>query len=416
MNPFDSGQPQQQQSGPRGFGQNLLSALPMLLTGPAGFGATLAGLSLNDQRLGRAEQLRETRSVGMQAFQEAVARTGNPQVAFSEFMRQPEFMDLFANDPDGLAQIHKMVTTSEGVGMPRIEEVREGLEQVTYERDPATAARREIGRGPAFAPQRPLVEINTGEDRETSFATELGKVDAERFSTRLEGADRARASLPELDRMDTAIAAGRFTTGAFGNQRAFLSQVAELFGASPEDIGFGLGAPETADTLEAASAGLAVIAAQEMGRNTNMALSLVKDSFPALTRTPEGNRIIIEFGRRHARRAQQVADLSERYIAEHGTVRPGGGVPSLERAISQLDEIDPIVDDALRERILQAKASAPKKREAGAIRFGAEESGAAALAPVLPEEKTYVNPETGERIRWDSETGAWVPVVEVVPQ
>jgi len=100
--------------------------------------------------------------------------------------------------------------------------------------------------------------------------------------------------------------------------------------------------------------------AQKLGRITNMSLKFVIDALPNLTRTPEGNKILIEVMDRVADREIEIARLVNSYIGEFGTLRPEGRKSFLEASFD-LDESDPVIDDKLKQRIIEGSKKAPAK-------------------------------------------------------
>ena len=214
----------------------------------------------------------------------------------------------------------------------------------------------ELARKAGVAPPRPLVSIsNVGE---TAFAKELGKQDAERISELQDNAQTAFRNRAEIDRMSAALESGKFTTGVFADARQFLARLATFVGASEETQQI-IGDAATADVLDSASKNLAVEVASKLGRITNMSLGFVIDSLPALTRTPEGNKILLEVMSRTATREIELANLGDRYANEFGTLRPESE-PSFFQAMRDLEENDPVITEELRKRIIGGSKKAPK--------------------------------------------------------
>ena len=250
---------------------------------------------------------------------------------------------------------------------------------------------QEILRKEGAAPPRPLVEIsNVGE---TAFAKELGEQDAERISELQDNAQTAFRNRAEIDRMSAALESGKFATGVFADARQFLARLATFVGAS-EDTQALIGDAATADVLDAASKNLAVEMAQKLGRITNMSLGFVIDSLPALTRTPEGNKILLEVMGRTATREIELANLGDRYAREFGTLRPEGEA-SFFQAMRDLEESDPVITEELRKRIIGGSKKAPKSFMEV---FGGEKPDKLEL----PEGYEFVRMENGKAIIRDS--------------
>lgn len=235
----------------------------------------------------------------------------------------------------------------------------------------------------------PIISITN--QSETALAKELGKLDAERIGELEDNAQQAFRTLAEVERMSAAVESGRFTTGVFSDFRVFLSRFATFVGASEETLGL-LGDAATADTLDAASNRLGVEAAQKLGRITNMSLQFVRDSLPNLTRTPEGNRILMEVMRRTAEREIQLASLAEDFIQRHNTLRPPDGRTYFQ-AVRDLEEEDPVITDELRQRIVEGSRQQTKTFKE---LFGDE----AADAPTLSTQEEVDALEPGTEFIW----------------
>jgi len=202
----------------------------------------------------------------------------------------------------------------------------------------------------------PVISItNQGE---TAMAKELGERDAERISKLEDNAQTAFRTLAEIDRMKAAIESGRFTTGVLSDARVFLSRLANFVGASKETLDL-LGDAATSDTLDAATNRLGVEAAQKLGRVTNMSLTFIRDSLPNLSRTPEGNLILLEVMDRTSQREIQLASMAEDFLQRHGTLRPKEDKTYFQ-AIRDLEKEDPVITPELRQRIIDGSTVAPK--------------------------------------------------------
>lgn len=206
-------------------------------------------------------------------------------------------------------------------------------------------------------PRKPLVSITHKGEEE--FAKQLGKMDAETLTGIETTAQNAYNTLGEVARMNAAIESGRFTTGVFADARHFIGRVADFLEIDTEDFGKLVGDAATADTLDAAAARLGVEAAQKLGRITNMSLQFIIDSLPSLTRTPEGNKILLETMERVANREIQVATLADQYVTEYNSLRPPG-TKSYFQAVRDLEESDPVISAQLRQRIIDGSRAAPK--------------------------------------------------------
>lgn len=217
--------------------------------------------------------------------------------------------------------------------------------------------------------KRPLVQV--GGEQEGSFQKEMGKLEAGRVSTLRTVSDQAYKDLNEITRMRVAMDTDGFKTGAFGHQRQFLSRVGEFFGVPPESEFFTLlGHATTSDTIDAAANALGVNAAANMSRVTNMSLQFVKDSLPSLTRTPDGNRVLISVMERVSNRQIQLSTVADEYARAFNTLNPTpeqwqkvmGEVPyqSFAMAQAKLEVDDPIISDEIKKQINDFAKRAPK--------------------------------------------------------
>lgn len=213
-----------------------------------------------------------------------------------------------------------------------------------------TLSPQEQKRAIGALPRSPLVTISPG-------ASELEKLDAQRVNKLDDEGQQAISDLREVVRMRAAIESGRFTPGVIAGPRLFLARLADFVGADEETRKL-IGDAATADTLDAASNRLAVNAAQKLGRITNLSLTFIRDSLPNLTRTPEGNLILLEVMERSSERAIEVAGIADDFIQKHGTLRPQGA-PSFFQKVRDLEEERPVITEELKKRITEGSRSAP---------------------------------------------------------
>lgn len=202
----------------------------------------------------------------------------------------------------------------------------------------------------------PSTTVNVDTRGEQAFATNLGKNDADYVTNLIAQGDVAFRTKAEIDRIRAALNSERFVTGFAGEGRAQLARLAELAGIETGGI---IGDSATADTIDAASKNIGAEIAKGLSRVTNMSLGLIRDALPNLSRSPEGNRILAEVMDRLATRDIAVADLTDRFLRDNNTLRPSEG-PSLRELIREYDNANPVVDDALRERIMAGSKTAPR--------------------------------------------------------
>lgn len=234
--------------------------------------------------------------------------------------------------------------------------------QMPGEENPVTVDRRNVERinslieAGAFEVRPrsgPLVTVDSGE-KLTPYQEQISKNEAERAATIDTQADVARANLPIVERMETALESGKFETGFLAGTRLTVGEATRLFGINPETLpeGLKIGDPATGNLLRSGFANLAINEAQGMGgRTTNMGLQMISDSLGNLETTPEGNRIILDTMRRLYERQIEIASLKDKYNKYGGLSSVPEGVPTFNQALNELEESDPIVNEEMIERI-----------------------------------------------------------------
>ena len=205
---------------------------------------------------------------------------------------------------------------------------------------------------------KPGVSINMkGEGR---FVEKLGEITAEKLGKLNDNAQAATLTLTEIDRAKTALDSGKFTTGSFGEFRAEVARFAEFMGA-PDEIKNAIGDAATADTFEAATKRLALNEIPKLERTLVAGLKIVQESLPALSRTPEGNRILLDVMERVANREIQLAELANDISLDPNV----GDDPrkigrEMLKSMREMEKSDPIITEELRQRIKDGTKNAPK--------------------------------------------------------
>jgi hypothetical protein len=248
--------------------------------------------------------------------------------------------------------------------------------------------------GMGVPPKKPTVSITNDLRSEGEYSKTLGKERAtsdSKFVDEIYGKrESAMAAQPWLDQMSAALASEKFKTGAFGTQRLLLSQVAEFVGADPEVLGFGLGDAVAGESVEAASRRLATTLTDRMSRTTNMSLKFIMDAVPNLSRSSEGNMVLVDLMQRINDRDRAVADLVDQYTADDMSPRKKGQ-KSLRETVAQYDIAHPIVDAELRKRITSGGS-------------GGASSETLEIAPYDPskrvKDKVYATPDGQGRVIW----------------
>lgn len=209
-------------------------------------------------------------------------------------------------------------------------------------------------RGKGAPEKGALVSIdNTTESaRARAFGKAAGEFEAETLKGAVEQGRRAQADLVEIGRIKEASEGGTFQTGSFSDLRRGVAQFARLIGPETAETVEGIvGSAATADTIRAASRKLALNEIPKLGRTLKAGLTLIQETLPDLSVTPEGNRILVEVLERVAQRQIEAATLAETYM-RLGTAFPEDG-PSYDAALARLEADDPILTDDLRRRIRQ---------------------------------------------------------------
>ena len=220
---------------------------------------------------------------------------------------------------------------------------------------------------PEGVAKTPLI-VNT---QETSFQKEMGTLEAKQVNEFQTAATSAHRDLDDIARMKLAIQSNKFEFGTLASTRVLIGRVFETFNLpGREEVEKTLGASATADVFDGAANRMMVGAAKDMGRITNMTIQFIKDSFPALFRTREGNEILIQVMENVANRKIELGDLANSY-KQFGTLTPtqeqwnksnmaGKPLMSFYQAQKMLESERPVVDNALRERIMANSQTAPK--------------------------------------------------------
>jgi hypothetical protein len=204
-----------------------------------------------------------------------------------------------------------------------------------------------------------------------AFAKATAEADVKRIASQVGAATQATKDKVEIARMRAALDAGDFKTGAFAQQRQFVARLANFLGLDEDNpVLEEIGNARTSDTLDAAVNKMAINEAANLGRITNMSLGFVKDSLPSLTRTPEGNRILIDVMDRSADRQILLGKVAEEYQRNFGSLNPTDDVwkeryPNIPRmsfseAAANIEAKDPVVNEEMINKIKSHVKTAPK--------------------------------------------------------
>ena len=285
-----------------------------------------------------------------------------------------ELMDIVASDPN--------ITDDDQISMPQkmaiLRKIAEEQPAAVVEDEDPTGLMKEAEfrfPGDVEAQQNWVGEIRAkaqteiimpGAKAETAFRVSLSENEADRVTKIRDSAERATSDKFEIERMKVAIESGKFTTGSLSDARVFLGRLADYFVGpeltqDPQWVEW-VGDAATADTMDAASKRLAVEASKDAGRNTNMMLRLIEGSLPALSRTPEGNLILLEVMDRVSNRDIAIGGIVNNY-ARAGSLQPEGQQNYFD-AVKEYDKSNPVITHDLRKRMAEATKRAPRSFQA----------------------------------------------------
>ena len=207
---------------------------------------------------------------------------------------------------------------------------------------------------------RPGAQTNVTIEGEKAGAKELAVGDIKDAKDMERAGQEAAERLSQIQTFKTSLASGRFTPGAAGEVRASLGRFMELVGLDPSVIP-AIGDPAIADVMDSSAKNVAVKLTGDLKgiRATNAPLKLIQDAVPGLTRTADGNKVLIDIMERVEVRKQVISEMASQYLNEFGTPRPKGK-PNLFQAVAALEKANPVIDDELKERIAAGSKSSIK--------------------------------------------------------
>ena len=199
-----------------------------------------------------------------------------------------------------------------------------------------------------LAKKGPLVNVDT--KGETKFAEGMDKHFADQYAKAMEGAQSARQKMATLQSLrDNLMLAGR--TGFGAETLLQINRAAKALGLSDKDLG-------PAEAAQAIGNQLALqlrnpsSGAGMPGAMSDKDREFLVASVPGLTRTPEGNAQLIDYMMRVEKRTLEVADMMNRYVAQHGKLDPG-----FYAELSQWSQANPLFPEA------RGTTSAPTQRK-----------------------------------------------------
>lgn len=251
----------------------------------------------------------------------------------------------------------------------RVDQVRNAMRQsraqpkTEWVLDPETGKTRLVTEQEAMAkkyekaPSSPMVSISN--QSQTTTAKGLGELDVERIKQVTKGGDTARALDAELAGFEAALDSGSFDTGFAATPMAGLGKMMEFVGVPPETVKALKLDSATAGVLESTTARMANMALADFGRQTNMNLKFAADALPNLSRTVDGNRIIIAMMRASNARKIELDQAVSDFRSENPKDWAEGNIGKLTQKLDAIKN-KPLFDDALIAKIKAGSQSAPK--------------------------------------------------------
>lgn len=182
-----------------------------------------------------------------------------------------------------------------------------------------TSGRTRVVPGVTPRPQKPLVDVNIGEER--AEAKKVGEGMGEMYLDLQKAGSSASGKLGKLDRMEQ-LSEG-VNTGKFAPAITQVAAVAESLGfkvdpkLGPKQALEAL-SNEIALELRNPSGGAGLPGAMSDGDR-----EFLRSMTPGLAKTREGNKLIIQTARAVAKRDQEVAKLARDYRKKHGSLDEG---------------------------------------------------------------------------------------------
>jgi hypothetical protein len=195
---------------------------------------------------------------------------------------------------------------------------QKGGEDVFFQTD-KTSGRARVVPGVSPRPQKPLVDINMGQERQE--ARTVGEGFGKMYVELQQAGSGAPARLAKLDRMEQLMQGVQ--TGKLTPAMTQVASIAQSLGITLDEK---LGAKQG---LEALSNEIALSlrnpsgGAGMPGAMSDKDREFLTSMTPGLAKTPAGNKLIIETARKVAQRDQDVAKLARAYRKNHGSLDEG---------------------------------------------------------------------------------------------
>ncbi|HAF37755.1 MAG TPA: hypothetical protein DCG72_02115 [Gammaproteobacteria bacterium] len=244
-------------------------------------------------------------------------------------------------------------------------------------------------RNPAFAKyQQSLkrsqnITVNAGEK---SYDKELGKQNAKMFIDSQKAGSKAQTTLNNLRVLEKAAADPNIYTGAGGNVVQGLKKAAQSFGVKVKGVG-------SAELVESLSKEIAVNNKDKLpGPMSNSDRQFLVDMAPSLTKTPEGNRLIIGLGVL----SQQYQIARSKAVREYAAANGGRLDAGVYQVLGQVDADFGGQFSGLMSQLKSVPEAEPRSPLAGIPKLTA---GDRSTYDQLPSGAQFIDPEGVQRVK-----------------
>lgn len=157
------------------------------------------------------------------------------------------------------------------------------------------------------------VNVNINNEKLSPAQEAVLKVDGDTFAGIASAARASNAVLPDLTAIEQALP--NFPTGAFGDQRLFLTQVAAKLGA---DVKEGAAAGELIQAIQSRLA--PAMRPEGSGSSSDTDVKMFLNALPNITKSEGGNRVVISMFRKVAERRAAEENIARKLLSEKGSL------------------------------------------------------------------------------------------------
>jgi hypothetical protein len=258
--------------------------------------------------------------------------------------------DFTKQNPNATSEATQAVKTAAGMGRSQEELGKQAgkkklaLFKQVYGRDPKTPD--EFDKAFTGGVKGGTNISITNEEKATNkFIETLSKNEADTASKAHTASIDARDQLVEIALLKERLTNGKFKPGPAAGFRLYMGQVAQFFDIDTSNIP-AIGDPKSGEAFQAGIARLATEASKNTTR-IRLAFEFIQRSMPELSKTKEGNLLILEVMERIANRRIEIGNLLPEY-KKHGGLMPMDGFPSFSTKVGQLEKDNPIIDENLK--------------------------------------------------------------------